>query len=154
MDQNVLTRGAKRGKGPGSKPRFAEMLGISAKGIGELVRRVQAGFGFSALVRFQKTSGFPLATIAQLLQIPPRTLARRKAIGRLAPQESERLLRIAHVFAKAVDLFEGDVAEARNWFSRPKRALDYESPISFAKTELGAREVEELIDRLEYGIFS
>ncbi len=119
-----------------------------------MVRRVEAGFGFNALVRFQKNSGFPLATIAQLLQIPPRTLARRKSTGRLAPQESERLLRVANLFANAVDLFEGDVAGARAWFSRRNRALGYETPLSFARTEVGAREVEDLIHRLEYGVFS
>ena len=136
------------------KSPIGSILGISARGTVEMMRRVEAGFGFSALVRFQKSSGFALETIAELLQIPQRTLARRKSTGRLAPQESERLLRVANLFAKAVELFEGDLDGARAWFSRPNRALGHESPLAFARTEVGAREVEELIYRLEYGIFS
>jgi putative toxin-antitoxin system antitoxin component (TIGR02293 family) len=134
--------------GPGN------ILGVATKDIQQMIDRLQAGFSFNTLERFQKASGLPLATIAELLQIPPRTFARRKSSGRLDPQESERLLRIATLFEKAITLFEGDVAGARAWFSRPNRALGNDSPLSFARSELGAREVEDLIHRLEYGIFS
>src|SRR5258706_218900 len=68
--------------------------------------------------------------------------------------ESERLLRIATVFEKAVDLFEGDLVSARRWLSTPKKALGGETPLSFARTEIGGREVEALIGRLEHGVFS
>ncbi len=81
-------------------------------------------------------------------------MARRKAAGRLAPDESERLLRISTVFEKTVDLFEGDVAGAVAWLTSPKRALGRETPLAYSRTELGAREVEDLIGRLEHGVFS
>ena len=130
------------------------MLGFSPGGTHDLVQRIEAGFGFGALERFGKTSGLPLATIADILRIPPRTLARRKATGRLRPEESERLLRFSNLFSKAMDLFEGDVAAVHRWLTRPNRALGYVPPLSYAKTEVGAREVEDLIMRLEHGIFS
>jgi len=53
-----------------------------------------------------------------------------------------------------MDLFEGDVAAVHRWLTRPNRALGYVPPLSYAKTEVGAREVEDLIMRLEHGIFS
>lgn len=93
-------------------------------------------------------------TLAEVIGIPERTLARRKAAGRLAPEESERLLRISSIFEKAVDLFEGEVASAVNWLSTPKRTLENQSPLQYARTEVGAREVENLIGRLEHGVFS
>jgi putative toxin-antitoxin system antitoxin component (TIGR02293 family) len=72
----------------------------------------------------------------------------------LAPEESERLLRISSVFEKAVELFDDDVASAVQWLTTPKKALDGEMPLRYARTEPGAREVEGLIGRLEYGVFS
>jgi putative toxin-antitoxin system antitoxin component (TIGR02293 family) len=86
--------------------------------------------------------------------IPERTLARRKTAGKLAPDESERLLRIANLFEKCVELFEGDVTAAVNWLTSPKKALNQERPLMYARTEFGAREVEDLIGRLEHGVFS
>jgi putative toxin-antitoxin system antitoxin component (TIGR02293 family) len=79
---------------------------------------------------------------------------RRKASGRLQPDESERLLRISSVFERALELFEGDVQRARRWLSTPSKELDGTSPLDFARTEIGAREVEDLIGRLEHGVFT
>src|SRR5207302_535855 len=83
----------------------------------------EAGFPFGAIERFQEVSGLALGSIAGLVLIPERTLARRRATGKLSPDESERLLRIATVFEKGVDLFEGDLVSARRWLSTPKKAL-------------------------------
>jgi len=119
-----------------------------------MVDRLDGGFSFPALERFHKESGLPMADIAQLLRIPPRTLIRRRAAGHLNPDESERLLRIASIFEKAVDLFDGDVANAMKWLTGPKKALAGQTPLWFSRTEVGAREVEALIGRLEHGVFS
>jgi putative toxin-antitoxin system antitoxin component (TIGR02293 family) len=85
--------------------------------------------------------------------IPERTLARRRLAGRFAADESERLLRISAVFEKAVELFEGDVAGAVTWLTRPTKDLGHQTPLKYSRSELGAREVESLIGRLEHGVF-
>jgi putative toxin-antitoxin system antitoxin component (TIGR02293 family) len=115
---------------------------------------MEAGFPFKALESLAALSGLSVTLIASILGIPERTLARRKAAGRFAPHESERLLRISIMFEKAVELFEGDVSGAVTWLTRPKRALAHQPPLAFSRTELGAREVENLIGRLEHGVFS
>lgn len=112
------------------------------------------GFSYRALEAFESASGIGLPAVAETIGIPERTLARRKSADRLGPEESERLLRLSSVFEKAVDLFEGDVPSAVNWLSAPKRALESQSPLQYARTEVGAREVENLIGRLEHGVFS
>jgi putative toxin-antitoxin system antitoxin component (TIGR02293 family) len=122
--------------------------------VRDLIRQVEAGFPFTVLEDFQRASGLALGQIALLLRIPPRTLIRRRASGKLAPDESERLLRISALFDDAVRLFEGDVSAARLWMTNPKKGLGGETPLNFARTEIGAREVESLIGRLEHGVFS
>jgi putative toxin-antitoxin system antitoxin component (TIGR02293 family) len=129
-------------------------LGLNAKSSGELIQQVRRGFSFHALLDLESRSGVPLAEIASLIDLPPRTLARRKRSGRLSPDESEKLLRISAVFEQAVDLFEGDKAGALKWLTTPKRVLENETPLAYSRTELGAREVEDLIGRLEHGVFS
>jgi putative toxin-antitoxin system antitoxin component (TIGR02293 family) len=54
----------------------------------------------------------------------------------------------------ALDLFEGDAGAARSWFSAPAPALANRTPLEVSSTDVGAREVENLIGRLEHGVFS
>jgi putative toxin-antitoxin system antitoxin component (TIGR02293 family) len=96
----------------------------------------------------------PWEKIARFVAIPQRTLSRRQSEGKLQPDESDRVWRASAIFDMAVDLFEGDVAAARQWLQAPQSALGGEMPLDFASTEVGAREVENLIGRLEHGVFA
>jgi putative toxin-antitoxin system antitoxin component (TIGR02293 family) len=131
---------------------YATLLGLPRKDPLETARDVEKGLPFSAVERFVFETGLTLAAVAGLARITPRTLHRRKEQGRLVPDESDRLLRAARVFAQALDLFEGDAASARAWLSAPQPALGGERPLALAGTDLGAREVEALIARLEHGV--
>jgi len=120
----------------------------------EIVRSVRAGFPFQRLIDFQKSADLPWTELSRFVAIPRRTLERRRIAGRLRPDESERVLRASRIFDAAAELFEGDIAAARNWLLKPQSTLGGESPIDFATTEVGAREVENLIGRLEHGVFA
>jgi putative toxin-antitoxin system antitoxin component (TIGR02293 family) len=134
-------------------PRGAS-LGIRAGGTADLIEQLEVGFPFDSLRRFEANSGVALAVLVSVLGIPERTVARRRTSGRLAPDESERLLRLSTVFERAVELFDGDVTSAVQWLTTAKKALGGETPLKYSKTEPGAREVENLIGRVEHGVFS
>lgn len=112
------------------------------------------GFSYQALIALETNSGISVQSWAETIGIPERTLARRRTAGRLAPEESEKLLRVSSIFEKAVELFEGDVSSAVHWLAAPKLALENQTPLQYARTEVGAREVENLIGRLEDGVFT
>lgn len=118
-----------------------------------LVREIKSGFAFARLESFHEASGLPWGRIAHLTGIPQRTLSRRQREGRLAPDESDRLVRAVRLFQLAVDLFEGDAPAARRWLETPQRALSGAVPLDLASTGVGARCVEDLITRLEHGVF-
>jgi hypothetical protein len=77
-----------------------ESLGLSINTIPELIRAVMHGFSYQTLVTLETNSSVSLQALAEMTGIPERTLARRKASGRLAPEESERLLRLSSIFEK------------------------------------------------------
>lgn len=139
----------------GGGPHFyATLLGWRRVGTAQLLQRVETGFSYRTFERFQRNVDLQLEELAHLVQIPRRTLARRREAGRLTTEESDRLLRASRVFGKALALFEGDVEAARTWFSTPALGLGHRTPRDLATTEAGAREVENLIGRLEHGVFS
>jgi putative toxin-antitoxin system antitoxin component (TIGR02293 family) len=115
---------------------------------------VRAGFPYRKLAEFQEATELPWTEISRFVAIPPRTLTRRQNEGKLQPDESDRVWRASTIFDKAVDLFEGDMPAARKWLQTPQAALGGETPLDFASTEVGAREVENLIGRLEHGVFA
>jgi len=140
--------------GRAKTPLYVLLLGFRLSNTVKIIKRVEEGFSFHALERFQKNTQIPTSDLAELVDIKIRTLRRRKEEGRLEPDESDRLLRVSRVFAMSLELFEGDAAAARRWFYTPAKALGGEKPITFARTELGTREVEALIDRLEQGVLT
>jgi putative toxin-antitoxin system antitoxin component (TIGR02293 family) len=88
--------------------------------------------------------------VATSLAISKRSLQRRTALGRLARLESDRLYRLARLMALAV-YFLDDQERALRWFKRPNRALGGVAPLQLIDTELGARQVEEVLGRIGYG---
>ena len=122
-----------------------------------MIDRVETGFSLAALDRVRRHVGLDEAELAALIGSSPRTLARRKKAGRLESVESDRLYRIARLFERAVDVFGGDrlaADEARLWLRTPQWGLGDRTPLHYARTETGAREVEALLNRIDYGVLA
>ena len=81
--------------------------------------------------------------------VPQATWKRRTK--RLSVDESERTERLARVLAHAEYVWD-DREQAREWMSKPHRELGDRAPLDVARTELGARRVEALLDKLFYGL--
>ncbi len=133
---------------------YAKLIGIKASDRMELSEKVQVGFPVKSFISLTKTMELSNKQLAELVQISSRTLNRRLKEGILKADESERLLRFSRIFTMAKNLFEGDSSSAQNWLRNNNRALGGESPLEASKTEEGSREVENLINRLEHGVFS
>ncbi len=81
--------------------------------------------------------------------IVPRATYHRRRL--LKADESERLERLARVVALAEKAWAGDRDSARVFLTSAHPMLDNRAPIDVARTELGARRVEDLLVALLYG---
>ncbi len=129
-------------------------LGVKAANTMQLVQAIGSGFPFATLERVRNETGLPMERLATSIGLSPRTLTRRKKEKKLSAAESDRLVTVTRLLTQAVELFEDNKASALRWFVQPNRALGNLSPLEMAATETGAREVENLIGRLEHGVFS
>lgn len=84
------------------------------------------------------------------LGIAPRTLVRRKG-KRLLPDESERVLNLARVVARALEVFDADHDQARSWFTSRSRALG-QAPIKLVSTSFGVEALLAELTRIEHGV--
>ncbi len=134
--------------------RTGSSLGLMRGSVAQIVQQLETGLPFKVLESLRDATGLSLAEVAARTRISDRTLARRKREGRFNLDESERILRIATVFERAVGLFEGDQAAAMRWLQTPRDVFGGVSALEFAETEVGAREVEDVIERIEYGVIA
>ena len=118
-----------------------------------VIHRARAGLPYAALEAVAKRYVIPIATLAQVIDLPARTLARRKKERRLSASESDRLVRVTRVAAEAEGVL-GDDDKAGRWLQKPNRALGGAIPIDLLSSDLGAGQVETILGRIEYGVYS
>ena len=116
----------------------------------DLVKLVRRGLPVGAVEFVLDTGRLTLAELDRVV-LPRKTLANRRKLGTLTPEQSDRLVRVARVLAAAEETF-GSLEKAGVWLRRPTAALAGEIPLQLLDTDEGAREVETLLGRIAYGI--
>jgi len=133
--------------------------GVSAKSSkpewtpSRVVDALRAGLPISELHELQSHLDVPMEKLSQILGISKATLHRRMGEGRLDAFESDRVVRFARLLGRAVEVMESEAA-ARQWLTAPQIGLGGEVPLVYAESEVGAREVEDLLGRIEHGVYS
>jgi len=131
-----------------------KILGRSVKNFAELAELIRQGLPSGSLLVLGKKLDLKNAALSETLGIPQRTLTRRLSRhSRLTAAESDRTVRLARVYATAVEMI-GNAHKAAQWLRTQNRALGGAVPIDCLDTELGAREVENILGRIAYGVYS
>lgn len=130
------------------------LLGAPGHPPAALAQLVRQGLPAEALARLAERLDLRQAEISEKLGIPQRTLTRRLARhGRLTAVESDRAVRLAQVFANASGTL-GSEEKAAHWLKTPNRALRGGRPLDQLDTDPGVREVEGILGRIAYGVYS
>jgi putative toxin-antitoxin system antitoxin component (TIGR02293 family) len=100
-------------------------------------------------------AGLSLGAALGAIGVSERSFARRKAAPkvRLPIDESGRLWQFAGILAQAKRVF-GSQEEAEGWLDRPAIALANKRPIDLLRTLPGTQLVEQLLTRIEYGVYT
>jgi putative toxin-antitoxin system antitoxin component (TIGR02293 family) len=124
------------------------------EGPDDLAQLVREGLPATSLTVLAQKLDLGSTALSRKLGIPLRTLTRRLSKGsRLTTAESDRTVRLARVFANAVEVI-GDQNKAAEWLQTPNRALGGERPLDQLDTDVGARTVEDILGRIAYGVYS
>ena len=127
-------------------------LGLDLPPDTPIIEAIRNGFPVALFDRLARELGIGRQQLQKILALPAATLARRRKAGRLSPQESDRLFRVVTTWSTVLQLFDGDRAEATRWLTTPARGLGGSTPLDFLDTEAGARQVQDLVGRLEHGV--
>jgi putative toxin-antitoxin system antitoxin component (TIGR02293 family) len=128
----------------------AQTLGREIRTIGELRQAVEDGLPVSALDRVVHHVSRDHRSAAELkYRIIPRSTLRRRQ--RLSPQESQWLERLARMVVLAEEVWE-DATLAHEFLTSAQPQLEGERPVDLARSDLGTREVEALMTKIEYAL--
>ena len=118
------------------------------------VEIITQGLSTDVLAWLSDILGTKQREVAELINISDRTLTRRKKRGKLSFHESERALRIAQVVVAALRLFENDAEKANLWLKKSRKIFNGKSPLEYSETAPWAQFVQDVISRIEHGVFS
>lgn len=120
----------------------------------DLAKATRLGLSVNSLDTLAQELTMQRTAVAKLLGISERTMSRRiSSKTRLTPAESDRIVRLARVLAQAQETL-GDKEKASRWLQTPNRALEGDKPIDRLDTDIGVRSVEQVLGRIEYGLYS
>jgi putative toxin-antitoxin system antitoxin component (TIGR02293 family) len=119
----------------------------------DLEQVVATGLPAEVVRRLADSTGATLRELQEITLIDRSTFGRRiKQHARLKVDESDRIARVARVAALAMDALGRD--EGLRWLREPNVALGDRIPLGMLVTDAGARQVEQVIGRIEHGVFS
>jgi putative toxin-antitoxin system antitoxin component (TIGR02293 family) len=121
----------------------------------EMALAIQKGLPAFTLTRVCQQLAMEERQMAAILGIPVATVRRLRAAPhrRLSPAISDRVYRVADLFLLAAGVLE-DEGAARHWLLSPQPGLDNRVPCDLMGNEASAREVEDLLLRVEHGVLS
>jgi putative toxin-antitoxin system antitoxin component (TIGR02293 family) len=117
----------------------------------DMAERVREGLPFAALAAVMDQYGISRDVLCDILHLSRRNFLRRKEQKRLAPDESDRLYRLARVLAHANRVFE-DPDESAVWIQAPNTSLGKQQPLTLLDTDIGVQQVDQALGRIEHGI--
>ena len=121
--------------------------------LDELRETVKAGLPYASLEALIGKLGLGREEAAAALHLPQRTIARRKKEKRLQADESDRVLRLARISAEAMATL-GSEEKVAQWLRRPNRALGNRTPLDLLDSDIGIRQVEDILGRIAHGTIS
>ena len=133
------------------KETFLQLIGIPDRQA-SLWNAIYEGFPIDVLYKLVDVLGVEKKTISSAIELSSATLHRRRKLGVLSREESDKLYRVAEIYQAAIDLFEGDVKEASAWMFKPAYALGGRKPIDCLNTVAESDAVLTLLRRLDQGV--
>ena len=129
----------------------SRILGRPVETIGDMRAAVEAGLPKAALKRVvQSLISDPRGQRALMHKLVPEPTLRRTG-ARLNLAGSERTERLARITALA-QLVWDDETDAREFMTTPHPMLEGKTPAEMAVTDLGGRQVENILVSMIYGL--
>ena len=119
-----------------------------------IIEQSRQGVSTSKVDELAQLLEISLKDMATVLQVAERTLHRFRKEGQLDARASERLLLLENLTAHGLLVFDGRADALADWFRHPLRELKGQTPLALLTTISGFGLVDDVLTRIEYGVYS
>ena len=117
----------------------------------DLVHLIRQGLSKMAMDRIMLHYDITALDMARILHTSDRTMRRYTDESLLNPEQSERLIELAKLYAHGIDVF-GSSARFRRWLNSTILSLGNQRPLDLLDTSVGISLVDDTLGRIEHGI--
>jgi putative toxin-antitoxin system antitoxin component (TIGR02293 family) len=117
----------------------------------DLVALIRTGLTKKALDCMLNAYNITSLDMARILHVSDRTMRRYETESVLNPEQSERLIELARLFAHGMAVF-GSKERFRRWLQSEVYSLGGQKPFDLLDTSIGIGLVNDVLGRIEYGI--
>lgn len=119
-----------------------------------IIEQARQGVPAAQADQLTQLLGISFKELAAILQVAERTLHRFRSEGELDARTSERLLLLENLAAHGLLVFDGQAEALADWLRYPLRELKGQTPLSLLSTISGFGLVDDVLTRIEYGVYS
>ena len=119
----------------------------------QLIDRSRQGLAGAETGKVAALLGVTDKEMARLLNQSVATFHRQVSVPNLDASTSERLLLLTRLATYGEAVFQ-DKGKFTRWLRRPLRLLDNQSPLNLLDSSTGIQLIEDVLGRIEYGVFS
>lgn len=131
-----------------------EVLHRSINSDADLFAITSEGLPKKSVEVLSKIIGMSLHTLTEkYLDISYRGLQRKLDSDILSTKLTEQLLRIAGLYSRGNEVFDGSSEDFKLWLSTPCRPLGDQKPQDLLVNGFGIDMVQDQLERMEYGIY-
>ena len=120
----------------------------------DLLDFVKAGIPKSSIVTLADRAGLSKKFLAEdVFQISVKTLERKSAKAKMDFRISSHAIEIARVLEHALEVF-GNIERVQKWINRENHALNNKKPVTLFNTLTGLNMVNDVLGRIEEGVYT
>lgn len=129
------------------------IIGIPIVSDYDVLMAGESGIPKQAIDHLAGYIGISRKSMADVFEVSIRTLERKAPTTKLDKKTSSHALEIAKVMQHAFNVFE-DEEKSKMWVNRRNRALNGKKPVEFFGTLTGLSMVNDVLGRIEDGVYS
>lgn len=118
----------------------------------DFINLSRKGLSMSIFKKIQQYTSLTTKEISEILPVSERQLVRYKDDHVLRKDISSHLIQLVELFERGFEVFGEE--KFKKWIRSEVRALGNNSPIELLDTSIGVQMVNDILGRIEHGVYS
>lgn len=118
-----------------------------------ILAKLEKGVDGARIDPLVKQLGLSLKELAGLLAVAERTLLRQRSTARLDKAVAEQIVLLEQLAVHGLDVFDENAEVFKRWLRYPLPELNNQPPLSWLTTVTGIRLVDDVLTRIEFGVY-